>query len=505
MRAIHFGFQLHEPYQLRDFAEGAECFSAEDFATANKEVYQPLFALLERNTQRYKQFGFSLMVSGTWLELAERYDSELIRRLKKLVELKQVELVAMPYYYSLAVFYSKDELAEQTRIYREKVQRLFGANGRIFCLPELMYSDQIAHVAEELGFAGMLATSSERTLDWHSPNHVYEAYGCEYLRVLFQNRHLCELITKKSSKILTEKKFEDGDKSTTREVLSTKKFQKLVDLDCLRGNVVNLYFDARIFRDLREVGVVGFFDDLIGNWLGGSGNRLVGAAEACTLETPTAELKVSEIVGWRDDEANDNGEKTEVAMEGFLPTLVDAQKVEVPGWLDKAPQHEMATALYGMRREILASEDDKLIADFRRLTTADYQFMMKEKGLENWQKILADLKRRANEAKKSQAVEISRAWTKKRDRVEVVPPVAKKPVEDGAVKVNFGAERTEGVVGTSVHGGQVKPVDDNAVPVRRLPKLEGAGEKLVERPEAPVAKKPGKRGVRRIVKRLVLE
>lgn len=503
MRTIHLGFQLHEPYQLKEFSGEEGYFLAESFKKANEDAYQPFFAFLERTTQRYKQFHFSLAVSGIWLELAERYDPELVRRLKKLVGLKQVELVVSPYYYSLAVFYSEEELAEQVRLYREKIEQLFGVNGRIFCLPELIYNDQIAKIAEDLGFAGMLAAGPQKVLGWHSPNHVYEAHSCEYLRVLFENEHLTKIVTTKSPEILAEKKFEEGDKVEMHEVLSAKRFQKALDLDCLRGNLVNLYFDARVFCDLRKVGVIGFFDELVRDWLEVSGNRFVGAAEACTVETPMAEMVIEGIVSTRGGNMKEeSAEKTE----GYLPVAV--KEIKVPSWLDEKPQREIAKALYDIRREILASEDERLIADFRRLLTADYQIEMREKDLGNWQKILADLKRRANETKKSQAVEISRAWTKKRDRVEIVRSVKEDTkTADDAVKVNFGMKRDAGVAGASVHGGKMTAEEvDDVVPVRRLPRLEAVEEETAQKSaEEELEKKPKRRGVRRIVKRIVLE
>ena len=121
---------------------------------------------------------------------------------------------------------------------------------------------------------------------------------------------------------------------------------------------------------------------------------------------------------------------------------------------------------------------------------------------------MADLKRRANEAKKSQAVEISRAWTKKRDRVEIVRPAKASTQEVGnVVKVNFGMKRDAGVAGPSVHGGKMAAEEvDDVVPVRRLPRLEAVEEETAEKSvEEELEKKPKRRGVRRIVKRIVLE
>lgn len=534
MRAIHLCFQLHEPYELRGDFDGAMkdgLFDSEkSFKRADEEIYQPLFALLERNTQRYKAFHFSLQVSGTWLELAERYNADLVRRLRRLLGLKQVELVVEPYYHSLAYFHDQEELAAQVDLMREKTQQSLGVESKIFALPEFLYNDGIGKWAEKAGFAGVLVGGSNAALDWRSANHVYEAAGCEYLRLLFQNSKLTELVRKVDAEICAEKKVKEGEGEVQKTMLSAVRFQKMVDIECMRGELVNLYFGAEIFRNLRQDGIVVFFDELIEKWLAVGGNRLVGAMEACMLEEPTAEVSIKETVSWRDDQNDFRKEKTKkiVKQQGeqdesaqassgdFLPMLIKKTEFRLPDWLLGGRGAEAVDALYGMRREILASEDEGLIADFRRLMAVDYQIGMNEELFVVWEKILASLKERANEVKKSQAVEISRAYTKKHDRGDVDAPRVMRAVEkmpeakesenSGAVKVNFGPKRA-GVESVKVHatGGMQQGAE---VMVHRLPKakeVEEAASEMEPESEVLVAEPKKPRGVRRIIKKLVIE
>lgn len=520
MRVIQLGFQLHAPYD------------EEKFRKANEEVYQPFFALLERNTQKHSDFHFSLIISGAWLEQAEKYESGLIERLKKLVQMGRVELVSVPYYYSLAFFYAQDELAEQVRQYQDQLERLFGVTGRIFALPELMYNDAIGKWAEGFGFAGMLVGGSLRALDWRSPNRVYEAAGCEYLRLLVRNSWLSEMVERGDEKLLVEKKDDAGE---AKQVLSVEKLRKLLDLEFLRGNLVNLYFDTGMFARLREKGVSKFFDDLIALWLDGENNRFATAAEACVVETPTVELTVKETVSWRGD-AEKGGEPQ---AEGLV--LKAEVENKLPEWLGRREQRAVSELVYGARRQILASEDEKLVADFRKLTLIDYH---KEGVLEGLKEKVEELKHRAEEIKKTQAVEISRAYTKKRDRGDVERKMEVKEAEasdtvkvviggSGAVKVNFG-KRT-GTGSGAVHGAvgaNVKKDNSADVPVRRLGKARELGEvvdvarvedvevvddtaaivdemtKEAEESDVVVERektKPKKHAVRKIIKKLVIE
>lgn len=503
MRIIQLGFQLHAPYELREMSKPAETeansepekveaekvkqvagtekaateyFDSEkSFQKADQEIYQPFFALLERNTQKYKGLHFSLMISGAWLELAEKYDAELIERLRKLVRLERVELVSVPYYYSLAFFYAPDELAEQVRRYQDQLERLFGVTGRIFALPELIYNDAIGKWAEEFGFAGMLVGGSARALDWRSPNHVYEAAGCEYLRLLVRNSWLSEAVEKGDEKLLVEKKTDEGE---TKRVLSVEKFRKLLDLDFLRGSLVNLYFDAGMFARLREKGVAKFFDELIATWLNEENNKFATAAEACIVETPTAELTIKETVSWRGDAEKDAGRAQGVGL-----VLKSEIENKLPKWLEREEQRAVSELIYGARRQILASEDEKLAADLRRLMLIDYH---KAGMAEKVGAVVDDLERRAEEIKKTQAVEISRAYTKKRDRGDIERKAEPTESDSGAVKVVLGGgavkvnfSKRTGTMSGAVHGvvGARRAEDGSEeVLVRRLGKTSELDE-----------------------------
>ncbi len=66
MRAIQLFFRLHRAYDLKPIDEiDTEIFGIEaEFRETNRIEYQPLFAILERNTQKYPKFHLSIGVSG---------------------------------------------------------------------------------------------------------------------------------------------------------------------------------------------------------------------------------------------------------------------------------------------------------------------------------------------------------------------------------------------------------------------------------------------------------
>lgn len=508
MRAVQLGFRLHQKWD-----EGAEA----EFRRNEEEVYQPLFALMERNLQKHPGFHFSLMISGSWIELAEKYAPTLIERLKKIIANDGVELVAEPYYHSLAAFYDEKELTEQVKIYTEKVRDLFKVERRIVAMPELIYNDKIAKWAEDDGFAGMLAGDASRILDWRSANHVYEAADCQYLRVLFQNAKLVKMVEQADSEILTEKL--DAETNERKQVISAVKFRKLLDLEFLRGSLVNLYFDAEVIRQQRKRGVIGFVDEFIATWLEDENNKFVNAAEACVVETPTMEISVKETASCRGDMRRLHDET--------LPVLVSTIEAQLPWWLSGCSQKQMGEMVYSLRRAVVASEDEKIMTKYRWLTQLDYQLTADVARLEEMRGRIQELQTEIDEVKKQQAVEISRAYTKKRDRGDIDARRGMKTAEqddDTSVKVNFGKRRA-GTDSRSVHAQD----NDGAVVVRRVvsrPAAEsmrritvmendhaiGVAEALQDAEEAEVvqpkvkkvAKSKGGR-VRRVIKKLVIE
>jgi len=176
--------------------------------------------------------------------------------------------------------------------------------------------------------------------------------------------------------------------------------------------------------------------------------------------------------------------------------------VHPPRWLDQPWQVEQSKALYGLKREILASEDEKLIADWRRLTALDYALKHDVNSLEVFKKILADLKVRAEVVKKAQVVEISRAFTKKRDRGNVD---VKTDTSATAVKVNFGVARVGGTTSHAVHTTAVQ--SEAEVPVRRLcvREVEPVAEEESGQVVVQKKSKDKPRGIRKVIRKLVIE
>ncbi len=361
MRVLHLVFRLQHPYELREEFDAKEGYfaGAESFRAADQRDYQPFLALLERNAQHYPKLRVSLVVSGMWLEQAEQWCPELVRRLKKLVASKNVEIIVTPYYDSLAAFYDMDDFATQVRCDQEKIAAVLGAESRVLVLPEFLYHNRIARWAEKADFRGILAGDATKVLDWRTCNQVYDAKGCENLKVLFMNAQLTEVITKAKPSVMAQEEVEGAP----RTVYSVAKYQKLLDLASLRGNLLNLYFGAELFGERREAGVIKLFDDLIETWMETPGYRLVGASEAISLPAVA-----------------------EVSVKRTISSVSQAEKDYV---LPNALADEKMAEIYALKDQVVASKDRDLYVDFARLTTLG---LKKDKSLGA---VLADIERRS--------------------------------------------------------------------------------------------------------------
>jgi len=435
MRAVQLFFRLHRAYDLKPIDEiDAEIFGIEaEFREANRIEYQPLFAILERNAQKYPKLHVSLGVSGLWLEQAEKWDPELIRRLRKLVNLGNVELVACPYDYSLSSFYDEVEFDAQMEAERKIFSRLFGIEPEILAMPELIYHDKIAAYAEKAKFRGVLAGSMEKILDYRSANQVFEVKDCPNLRVITENakfsqaflqaerlvmveeiRSETEFVAPKPGETVADQTVRSGrhkvtaaefvrgmakttsartvitsgvkitEKPSGRYVFSARKCQKELELEALRGNLINICLDTSIFRKYRDIGVVRFFDELIQSWQKDPNNKFLSASEMIAAMQPRTQISVKTSVSIRPER--------EKVGESGLALSRDIQ-YRPPEWLSSAQQIELQKSLYAFRDEVLRTKDRKLYEDFTRLTALDYILNLnedKKQHFEAVQKILCD-------------------------------------------------------------------------------------------------------------------
>ena len=357
MRAICLYLHLHQPIRYREYSifevgNNSNYFNdsyngrqsnERIFKKVAEKSYRPMLKLLLENMQKYPDFKVSFSITGTWLEQAEKWTPDLIDQIRNMVNLKQAEIVGETYYHSLAYFYNLDEFNDQVKMHKEIIKRLFNVELRVFRNTELAYNDSLAHWAENAGYKGILAEGWDKILSWRSPNHIYRPLGCQSLKLLLKNYRLSDDIA-----------FRFSNRSWNEWPLTAPKYQKWLNDDCLRGNLINLFMDFETFGEhqWKDTGIFDFMNTLIPSWLAEYENKFVTVSEACDLEAPVDEISMPETVTWADTER------------------------DLSAWLSNSMQLAAMNNIYDIREQILATYDDALISDWRHMTTSDHPYSM---------------------------------------------------------------------------------------------------------------------------------
>ena len=182
-KSICLYFQVHQPTRLRlyrFFDIGKDSHYYDDFANrtiirrAVQDCYLPMNAvLLEQLKAKKGAFKVAFSISGSTLEMFERYAPEVIDSFKALADTGCVEFVCETYYHSLSSVASQAEFKHQVMKQRDLVSQLFGVKPVTFCNTEMTYSDSIGAAVYEMGFKTMLTEGARHILGWRNPDYVY--------------------------------------------------------------------------------------------------------------------------------------------------------------------------------------------------------------------------------------------------------------------------------------------------------------------------------------------
>ncbi|MBR5418660.1 glycoside hydrolase family 57 protein [Candidatus Saccharibacteria bacterium] len=358
MRSVVLYLHMHQPWRLKHYSifsvdHDHDYWTEKDFyaGTNNERIfkkvadksYRPMLKLLEKCIKNYDGFKFSLSITGTFLDQAEKWAPDVIETLKRLTKTGRVEIVAETYYHSLAFFYDRKEFEAQVKQHQDRIHKLFGVKSQVFRNTELSYNDDLAKWADEYGFKGILAEGWDKILEWRSPNYVYRPEGCKNIKLLMKNYRLSDDIA-----------FRFSDKHWKEWPLTVEKYMRWVETDTLRGPLINLFMDFETFGEniWEDTGIFKFFEHFVYSWLKDKDNSFMTVSEACDSDEPTAEISMPWTVTWADTER------------------------DLTAWLGNSMQHEAMKALYEIKDEVLATGDRKLIEDWRRLQTSDHPYYM---------------------------------------------------------------------------------------------------------------------------------
>ena len=357
MPSVCFYFQVHQPLRVRkyrvfDVGKDSSYFSDTSGTSLDnraivekvaKKCYLPANATLLENIKNHPDFKASFSISGVALEQFERFYPEVIDSFKRLVDTGNIEILSETYYHSLSSIYSKEEFETQVRMHKKKVKDLFGVTPTVFRNTELIYSNEIAKMAEDMGYTAILAEGADHVLGWRSPTFLYKPVGTSKIKLLLKHYRLSDDIA-----------FRFSSREWKEFPLTAPKFANWVESHNGNGDVINLFMDYETFGEHQweDTGIFEFLRHLPEEILSKKDSTFVTPREAALMYEPKAELDVPYYVSWADTER------------------------DLSAWRSNDLQNEALEAIYDLGREIVHVDDPQLLEDWRRLQTSDHFYYM---------------------------------------------------------------------------------------------------------------------------------
>jgi alpha-amylase len=357
MPSVCFYFQVHQPFRVKRYpifniGTDHEYFNDDSESKLNnKKIFQKVAAkcylpankVLLDLLRAHPEFRVSFSLSGSFLEQAELYGPEVLNSFYQLAKTGQVEFLSETYYHSLAALYSFDEFKKQVMMHRDIVEKFFGMRPRVFRNTELIYNNEIAQWAEQLGFDGILAEGVDDVLGWRSPNFVYAPKNAQTIKVLLKNYKLSDDVA-----------FRFSSQEWVEWPLDAKKFASRISEHNGNGEVVNLFMDYETFGEHQweYTGIFDFLRDLPTAVLAREGNGFKTPSEVIASYPARDVIDVERHISWADVER------------------------DLSAWRSNAMQHSALNAVYALEKDVLASNDARVIADWRRMQTSDHFYYM---------------------------------------------------------------------------------------------------------------------------------
>ena len=352
MSSVCFYFQVHQPFRLRHytaFDRSPRYF--DDFKNASicrkvaNKCYLPTNRLLLDVIRRMEgRFKISYSITGVVLEQFRKYCPEVMSTFDALAETGCVEFIGETYYHSLSFLYSSDEFMAQTNKHSELIRQLYGQSPRIFRNTELIYSNALAETIEKMDrFDAIITEGADHILGDRNSNFVYRPPNCNRLKLLLKNYSLSDDIA-----------FRFSNQGWKEYPLTAEKFATWVDRVNGNGQCINLFMDYETFGEHQweDTGIFSFMSHLPEEILKHPDNCFMTPSEVVDTYDAVDVVDVPHIISWADTER------------------------DLSAWLGNAMQSSALHEVYKTEPLIKQTQNEELLADWRRLQTSDHFYYM---------------------------------------------------------------------------------------------------------------------------------
>jgi alpha-amylase len=239
--------------------------------------------------------------------------------------------------------YDETEFAAQVQQHTSLIKQLFDVIPRVFRNTELIYTDRVAQLVDELGFTAMLAEGADQVLQGRSATRVYHAPHSRHFPLLLKHYQLSDDVA-----------FRFSERSWAGWPLTAGKYAHWLTAPFASDALINLFMDFETFGEHQweSEGIFEFFRHLIATLAERADVKFVTPSQVITQATPTDVFSSSTPGSWAD---------------------VDR---DITAWVGNPLQHDVIRLVYDLGERVLTSGDAALIDDWRRLQTSDHFYYM---------------------------------------------------------------------------------------------------------------------------------
>jgi alpha-amylase len=246
-----------------------------------------------------------------------------------------------------------------------KVRELFGQTPQVFRNTELIYRNELAHVARLMGFRGILAEGADHILHGRSPNEPFVPPAFRLpraterlircLRPLPRRAQSIHVLLK-NYRLSDDVAFRFSDKSWVGFPLHADTFTDW--LMASGGHCINLFMDYETFGEHQwaDTGIFNFLEALPRIW----------QERGIQTATPT-----QVIDSW-------NAERTQEFDAHHFLSWADIER-DLSAWQGNRIQNAALDAVYALEDQVRASGNPTLMEIWRRLQTSDHFYYMSTK------------------------------------------------------------------------------------------------------------------------------
>ena len=352
-------FQVHQPLRLSQFSLFGEHTEGNGFdgyfdERLNGEImrkvagkcYLPTNSLMLELLEKHPEFKISYSLTGVFMEQCRQFAPEVLESFSALAATGRVEFLSETYYHSLSYLFSdKDEFIEQVKLHSEAISK-FATPSSVFRNTEAMFSNDIAYLAERLGYTGILAEGLDHILGWRSPTYLYSVKGCQKIKALLRHYRLSDDVG-----------YRFSAKWWSEHPLTSDKYARW--LAALGGDCVNIFMDYETFGEHHwvDTGIFEFLRHLPGEVSKHPHLAFATPSELAAKIPCRDEIDVPQVTSWADMER------------------------DTSAWLGNEMQRNAFSLVESIGEKVKQQKDGKLLRTWRMLQNSDHFYYMCTKSL----------------------------------------------------------------------------------------------------------------------------